>query len=91
VFLLLAASGGKLWPLSLALLLVAWARLQLQATPSGRCWEGSCWGGVSAGLAAQPVPGVVTPVPAGQSVRRLHRRSGMLRMANMMQRQNHGV
>lgn len=57
VFLLWAASGGRLWPLSLALLLVAWARLQLQAHTLGQVLGGILLGGASAGLLLSLSPG----------------------------------
>jgi membrane-associated phospholipid phosphatase len=50
LLLLLVASGGRLWPLSLALVLVAWARLQLQAHTIGQVLGGILLGGVSTGL-----------------------------------------
>lgn len=57
VLLLLAASGGRLWPLSLALLLVAWARLQLQAHTLGQVVGGILLGGASAVLLLRLFPG----------------------------------
>ncbi|MBI2502079.1 MAG: hypothetical protein HYW07_02465 [Candidatus Latescibacteria bacterium] len=48
--IVLAAAGWSLWPLSLSLPLVMWARLRLQAHTPAQVWGGAVLGGAASSL-----------------------------------------
>ncbi len=48
--IVLAAAGWSLWPLSLSLPLVMWARLRLQAHTPAQVWAGAILGGAASSL-----------------------------------------